>query len=319
MPKSASQAATPKQRYLDLGIEMERDVRGIEMGVLENGIAYLTQRGLAQLSGAARSTIQKVSEEWEVAQSSDVIQPETRIGWLRTRLAEDEYHDQKLFIEAGRAGKRRHAYPDVVCMALIEHFAFEAKVKSATALKNYRLIARHGLRKFIYDALGYNSAGQWRHYNDRVSLLKDAAPDGYFIIFREIAGMVVDLITEGVAVNDKTIPDISVGNLWGKFWDDGGFDEVLGRRVRWLHNYPEYYPQAESNPQLAWAYPNEALPAFREWFSTIYLPHKFPNYILRKAKVLKGGVEEARRIGGMYAPKQVAAATAGSTAGVSSG
>ncbi|MFZ6778354.1 hypothetical protein ACO0LD_16130 [Undibacterium sp. Ji83W] len=38
--------AIPKQIPLDLGIEVQKDINGIEMGVLENGIPYLTQRGL---------------------------------------------------------------------------------------------------------------------------------------------------------------------------------------------------------------------------------------------------------------------------------
>lgn len=42
---SGQRPASPKQLKLDLGIEVERVVGGIEMGVLENGIPYLTQRG----------------------------------------------------------------------------------------------------------------------------------------------------------------------------------------------------------------------------------------------------------------------------------
>ena len=47
--------ATPRQGVLDLGVEVERVVAGVEMGVLENGMPYLTQRGVAEMSGAARS------------------------------------------------------------------------------------------------------------------------------------------------------------------------------------------------------------------------------------------------------------------------
>ena len=305
MPKGTLQAATPKQQFLDLGIEIERDVHGIEMGVLENGIAYLTQRGLAKISGAARSTIQKLSEEWESAQGSDLIQPSTRIGWLRIRLADDDYRDQKLFIEAGRDGGLRNAYPDVVCMALIEYFAFEAKTTNETSLKNYRLIARHGLRDFIYNSLGYVPGNKWKYFEDRVSILQTRTPDGYFSIFNEISGMVVDLINAGLTVNEKTIPDISVGRFWSEFWSEKGLARELGERLQWPHVYPEYYPQAKSNPQFAWAYPDRALPMFRNWFRNIYLPERFPYYILRKAKILKGGVDEASKIAGLYRSKQI--------------
>jgi hypothetical protein len=39
--KSALQPATPPQYILDLGIEVQRDVNGVEMGVLENGIRWI--------------------------------------------------------------------------------------------------------------------------------------------------------------------------------------------------------------------------------------------------------------------------------------
>ena len=40
----ANLPAPPRQLLLDVGIRVERDINGIEMGVLENGMPYLTQR-----------------------------------------------------------------------------------------------------------------------------------------------------------------------------------------------------------------------------------------------------------------------------------
>lgn len=48
--KTVALAAPPKQFPLDLGIEIERDIGGVEMGVLENGMPYLTQRGLVAVT-----------------------------------------------------------------------------------------------------------------------------------------------------------------------------------------------------------------------------------------------------------------------------
>jgi hypothetical protein len=36
-----SQPATHKQLVLDIGVQIQKDVNGIEMGVLENGIPFL--------------------------------------------------------------------------------------------------------------------------------------------------------------------------------------------------------------------------------------------------------------------------------------
>lgn len=79
-----------------------------------------------------------------------------------------------------------------------------------------------------------------------------------------------------------------------------------GERIPYDHNYPEYYPQSDSNPQPANAYPDEALPEFRSWFRQVYLPTKFPVYILQKANVIAGGKSEAIKIAGMYQEKQIA-------------
>ena len=133
-----------------------------------------------------------------------------------------------------------------------------------------------------------------------MSLLRKTTPPGYFIVFHEITGMVVDLINAGLSVNDKTVPDISVGLLWGKFWNDCELEKQFGKRRSWSHNFPPYYRQAKSNPQAACAYPNEALAEFRNWFSNTYLPTKFPTYILRKAMLLKGGKAEAEQIASVF-------------------
>ena len=246
-----------------------------------------------------------MSEEWEATHSSDVIDPKTRMGWLRTRLA--GHRDPKLFNEIRRNNSPHYAYPDVVCMAVIEYFAFEARTTNAVALQNYRDIASHGLRTFIYEALGYTRGDNWKYFRDRVSILRSRVPVGYFSIFREIADMVVDLINAGLTVSDKTIPDISVGQHWAAHWAKEGLGEKLGERVEWCHVYPDYYPQARSNPQFPWAYPDKALPEFREWFRSVYLPRKFPRYILGKAESLKGGADEAARIAGLYEKKQIVA------------
>lgn len=60
----APQPATQKQLLLDIGVQVEADVNGVEMGVLENGIPFLTQNGLAKIAGTARSVIYDIAREW---------------------------------------------------------------------------------------------------------------------------------------------------------------------------------------------------------------------------------------------------------------
>lgn len=296
--------ATPKQLRLDLGIQVEQDIGGIEMGILDNGMPYLTQRGLSSICGAARSTIQEITTEWSDSQGDD-IQPKGRMRFFQEYLKQSGYNEQNLYLEILKNGSPHYAYPEVVCMAFIEFFAFEAQRVNDTAINNYRRLARYGLQKFIYDSLHYVPIDRWTYFNDRVSILKDSAPDGYFILFKETTGLVVDLINSGLPVSDKTIPDISVGSHWGRHWANSDFDKRFGARIKFEHDYPLYYPQASSNPQKPWAYPDAALPEFRHWFRHVYLRTKFPNYILSKANILPGGVSVAEQIAAIYEAPQI--------------
>ncbi|MCO7626437.1 lambda phage CII family protein [Pseudomonas fluorescens] len=294
----------PKQIALDLGVEIQRDVNGIEMGILENGIPFLTQRGLALATGAHRSAIQDISQEWVDHYDDDVISKD-RISFIKEYLFSRGYTDRMLYIETTRDGSPHYAYPDIVCMAILEYYAFETRSPNKQATENYRSFAAFGLRKFIYESLNYTPGDKWQYHHERVSLLNNASPEGYYIVFNEVTGLIVDLITADLTVNHKTIPDISVGQSWAKHWQEFKYSSIYGERISCEHNYPARYPQSKSNPQEVNAYPNHSLAEFRRWFKHDYLRTKFPAYILKKANILAGGKDEALQIGGMYSPKLI--------------
>jgi hypothetical protein len=305
--KNATLRAPPAQSVLDLGIETQKTVNGVEMGVLENGIPFLTQSGLAKLAGAKRGQIYAITQEWEAHYDDDVL-AKGRISFLRDYLFKNGYTERKLFIETKKDGSVHYAYPDIVCMAVLEYYAFEASGDNQReAQENYRRLAAYGLQRFIYDGLNYTPADPWKMYHARVSLLQGSAPAGYFIVFHEIAPMIVDLINSGLTVNDHTVPDGSVGGCWGRFWEENSLDATFGERIKYPHFFPPEFPQSKSNPQMAWAYPDTALAEFRKWFRAEYLITKFPKYILTKAHVL-GGQDKAKQIGTMYQPKQIGSA-----------
>lgn len=301
------QAAPPKQIPLDLGVEIEKDIGGIEMGILDNGMPYLTQRGLATVTGGARSSLYDITKEWE-DRYADAVIGKDRISFFKEYLFTKGFHEPTLHIETVQKGSIHYAYPDVVCMAFLEYYAFEAKGDNTTALGSYRKFATFGFQKYIYDALEYTPGDKWKYHHDRISLLRDTAPLGYFTIFQEVSGLIVDLIAADLTVNHNTIVDISVGSHWGTYWKNNKLEDEFGDRIDYEHNYPNYYPQSLSNPQKPKAYPDAALPLFRQWFRRVYLPTKFPTYILTKAKLLPGGQAEALQIGGMYQNKALPAA-----------
>lgn len=57
--------APSTQLSLDLTVQVQKDINGIEMGVLENGIPFLTQAGLAKISRVSRKGVYDITQEWE--------------------------------------------------------------------------------------------------------------------------------------------------------------------------------------------------------------------------------------------------------------
>lgn len=124
----------------------------------------------------------------------------------------------------------------------------------------------------------------WKQFHDRVSLSYHTVPDGYFSVFKELADITVKLIRAGANLGANFIPDISVRIHWGKHWTAGNLDVVYGARIKYDHNYPDYFPQSLSNPQPAYCYPDEALAEFRDWIRKEYVTKKMPEYLLGKVK-----------------------------------
>lgn len=118
----------------------------------------------------------------------------------------------------------------------------------------------------------------WVQFEDRVSLVYDSVPLGYFCVFREIADLFASMISNGADFGTRIILDISVGGCWGPHWTKAGLEKTFGPRMKFDHHYPSYFPQAWLNPQEAWCYPEDALPTFKRWLRDVYVPHKMPAY-----------------------------------------
>ncbi len=253
------------------------------MGVLSDGTPFLTQRGLARLCGVMNAHIGTISADW-----NDDNQ-KARISTIKDLLARHGEHYEMPHIECRHGQKVVFAYPDTVCIAILEYYAFEAGTNcKEDAKENFRLLAGKALRDFIYTQVGYDPSSQipavWQQFHDRVSLVYDRVPDGYFSIFKEMADIIVTLIQGGAPVGSNFVPDLSMGQHWGKYWRENNLENSFGARIEYLHDYPESFPQAKSNPQTPWAYPDGALPAFRKWVREIYIREKLPQFLRNKEK-----------------------------------
>jgi hypothetical protein len=121
-------------------------------------------------------------------------------------------------------------------------------------------------------------------------MLLNVVPSGYFNVFTEMTPIVMASIRAGLIVDDKVVPDISVGQAWSSYWEEHNFDAKYGERQKHDHNYPSYFAQAVSNPQPAWCYPKKALGEFHCWLTDDYLPQNFPAYLVGQVK--KGRLAE---------------------------
>jgi hypothetical protein len=119
----------------------------------------------------------------------------------------------------------------------------------------------------------------WQVFQERISLVYDSVPAGYFCIFKETADLYATMLSNGAPLGARMILDISIGMHWGNHWKDNGFNEKYGDRRTYPHQYPIRYPQSVSNPQTAACYPDEALPEFRRWMRATYVPKHLPSYL----------------------------------------
>lgn len=260
-------------------VEKQVEIDGIEMGVLANGMPYLSERGLARMCGVNSSNISRLAASWQ----EEKLRP--RGAKINDILLQAGYTENSLFIKCEVNGVTINAYSEPVCLALLEYYAFDAAKKEAQ--NAFRTLARTTFRAFVYKAVGYTPETKilqsWRQYLDRVDCLENKVPSGYFCVFSEIAPVIVPLIKSGLIINDKVIPDISVGQLWARHWKSKNYDEKIGKRIVFEHNYPPYFRQAASNPQHPYAYPIAALGIFRAWL-TNYVERQFPRYLTDKVK-----------------------------------
>lgn len=285
MKKSSVLPIAPHQMPLDLEIVVEAEIDGVGMGVLTGGAPFLTLRGLARMCGIAISTLVELTSEWGAAH----LRP--RESKIRELIQAQGYDATTFFHAVEKNGTIHHAVPSHVCMATLEYYAFEASGDNSQALKAYRTLAKKGFNDFVYAQVGYNPDGSvslaWRQFHDRVSLVANAVPLGYFSIYQEIAGMIVPMINAGIDVGPHIVPDISVGQRWATYWKAESLDVLYGPRKQYDHNYPGYFPQALSNPQPSSCYPDDALGEFRKWFRTTYLEKHLPGYLGNQSKLGK--------------------------------
>lgn len=272
----------PQVRLGLFHVEKQVEYDGIEMGVLDNGVPYLSESGLARMCGIDRKVLNRLAINWLEERTKP------RGKQIAEILSQSGFDEEILYLKSEHNGIEINAYTEPVCMALLEYYAFDSADKRIEAQSAYRALARVTFRNFIFAAVGYSpeqkALESWKHFHDRIDILHNAVPAGYFGVFNEAAILIVPMIRAGIFISDKVVPDISIGRAWSEYWASIDGENKYGPRIKYDHDYPEYYPQAKSNPQSPYAYPSVALGEFRDWLTQNYVTNRFPKYILNQAR-----------------------------------
>ncbi|MDQ8996340.1 hypothetical protein [Acinetobacter soli] len=256
------------------------------MGVLSDGTPYLTNRGLAKVCGVDPSATLRLLQKWE----EEKHKPRGRK--ILELLNAQGYTESNLYIEANGIHGLFYAIPDAVCMALLEYYSFEAGQPNAEIAKtNFRLLARSSFKLYVYEQCNYNQNQRiddsWQLFHERL-LLNDNIPHNYFSIFKELSATILNMIREGCKIDDTTVPDISVGQIWARYWMQNKLDEKFGERFKFPHTYPDTFRQSAGGQYDAWVYPIDALGVFRRWLHETYFMEKFPKYL--NTKITSGAI-----------------------------
>ncbi len=169
MSEFGGQQPAPQQ-VLDLGVSTEGVFNEIEMGVLQNGSPTLRKMGWPGFAGCI-AVISRIFLESGKSFRHGVF-ARGRMEFISSYLQREQYNEPTLYIPINKDGSVHYAYPEVVCMAILEFYAFVSQsAATPTALQFFRELSRAGMRGYIYTALGYIPDDPWRHYHSRVSIM----------------------------------------------------------------------------------------------------------------------------------------------------
>ncbi|HHQ6552445.1 TPA: hypothetical protein ACSTJZ_002320 [Serratia fonticola] len=290
--------ASGSQGNLNLYPAVEVVVDGIPMGVLSDGTPYLTLYGLAKLCGIDEAPLRLFTSNWDSEKSKP------RGSKVESYLALRGHKNvEKLFTRTtNKQGVETHAYPDYVCMSILQYYAFDATGFDNTLARNtFIRLADYTLKRMIYEQSGYQQPNaavisqSWNVFQQRI-LANDAIPIGYFSIFREMADLTVRLINSEFKLDPHSIPDISVGQRWAAYWKSNRLAETHGERTLHPHNYPDDFPQSRGTQKEAYIYPNSALGIFRDWLYTTYVNIHLKTYLANKVQQKALPAPQAERV-----------------------
>ena len=128
-----------QQANPEIAVTAYDEIDGVGMGLLSTGEPFLTQRGLATLSGVQNAHIGTISRDWET--------DKPRIAAIKTRLGFRRIAAHRVLTHQGR---RLFAYDMAVAHAVLDYYALDAgNHAQPEALRNRERFAGDGLKTHI--------------------------------------------------------------------------------------------------------------------------------------------------------------------------
>ncbi|MEM9505775.1 MAG: hypothetical protein AAGA01_17665, partial [Cyanobacteria bacterium P01_E01_bin.43] len=275
----------PSQNLLPTHLEVTQSIEvsglPIEVGVLPDGMPFLSGRGLAKACGISNSTLVGWGE------LTPQIGDKYRAGKMAALLATYGYYGDRLFVRvpdgvkfAGKANVS--AYPYQVCMAFLDYYCFEANKEDAR--NSLRILSEKQLPQFIYEATGYQppkvASAPQRPVRDRPS---DDIANNYFSVVQAISAVKLRSMQTGLLLGSQAISHVSIEQAWSRYWDTQKLWDLYGER------FPRRQRESTAPLRLmpmgavkTYIYPIAALDQFKQWLNSYYIPERFPSYLQRK-------------------------------------
>jgi hypothetical protein len=118
------------------------------------------------------------------------IPQKPRISRIRDSLSSRGVTSEVPYIHVKDGARKIYAYPDSICLAILEYYAFDAGSNCRDeARNNFRILAGKALQDFIYTQVGYSPnttiPASWQQFHDRVTLAYHTVPHAISVFSRK--------------------------------------------------------------------------------------------------------------------------------------
>lgn len=208
-----------------------------ELGVAKNGVPYLTIFGLSLMIGVEIDVLQSIILDSDKSNENAITKS------VREILVQYDYNSDLLYSIEIHNGLETITMPEVVCMAILEYFAFVSSQPLEQAKNSFRILTKKKFKDLVSSAVLY----EWVNSMQKLDLTFDN--DGYFNVIKEIAR---------ATLNFNVLNEIQfqvIEDSWHDYWQINNLSAVYGKQKI----------NTDITGKDATEYPIAALGVFRGW------------------------------------------------------